>query len=307
MGGRYASSRHAALAALAAAAFAPTAAAWGGVFDVRDFGAVGDGATLDTAAVRSAFAAAAAANGGEVVFPAGYTFLTGPFNFTSNNAITVAGTVMFTNDPRVDWPVIPYFQWFGPTAPTQFQPCLMGWHVSNVTLSGGGVINGNGSAWWPCAKDPSVAPCFGVGRPPALFMAYDGAGLTLRDVTIRDAPMWNLRPAFMDYVHVANVTIRAPSSSDPVNPSHNTGACGWVAGWLHGWMRAGADARACRCCRSPAITHARIRPPSRLPLRPSPACADGVDPDCCRHVLVEDCDISVGDGACGAGDERGVG
>jgi polygalacturonase len=42
-----------------------------GIFDVRAFGALGDGKTLDTAAVNRAIDAAAAAGGGLVLFPAG--------------------------------------------------------------------------------------------------------------------------------------------------------------------------------------------------------------------------------------------
>ncbi len=41
------------------------------VFDVRRFGATGDGTTIDTLAINNAIAAAAAAGGGSVVFPAG--------------------------------------------------------------------------------------------------------------------------------------------------------------------------------------------------------------------------------------------
>jgi polygalacturonase len=42
-----------------------------GIFDVRKYGAMGDGKTLDTEAVNRAIEAAAAAGGGVVVFPAG--------------------------------------------------------------------------------------------------------------------------------------------------------------------------------------------------------------------------------------------
>ncbi len=42
-----------------------------GVFDVRRFGAVGDGSTIDTSAINKAIAAASAAGGGMVHFPAG--------------------------------------------------------------------------------------------------------------------------------------------------------------------------------------------------------------------------------------------
>jgi len=41
------------------------------LFDVRTFGATGDGKTVDTPAINKAIEAAAAAGGGTVVFPAG--------------------------------------------------------------------------------------------------------------------------------------------------------------------------------------------------------------------------------------------
>src|SRR6266496_917522 len=48
------------------------------VYDVRDFGATGDGKTLDTRAIAKAIHAAAAARGGRVVFSPG-VYLTGTF------------------------------------------------------------------------------------------------------------------------------------------------------------------------------------------------------------------------------------
>ena len=47
-----------------------TAASSQGLFDVRKYGATGDGKTLDTDAVNRAIEAASAAGGGVVVFPA---------------------------------------------------------------------------------------------------------------------------------------------------------------------------------------------------------------------------------------------
>ncbi|MFZ0933169.1 MAG: glycoside hydrolase family 28 protein [Bryobacteraceae bacterium] len=54
-----------------------------GIFDVRTFGALGDGKSLDTEAVNKAIGAAAAAGGGTVLFPAG-SYLCRSIHLTSN-------------------------------------------------------------------------------------------------------------------------------------------------------------------------------------------------------------------------------
>jgi Pectate lyase superfamily protein len=67
-----------------------------GVFNVRDFGAKGDGATEDTEAIRSALAYAASRSGGTVFFPAGDYIVgstTRPFSgLTLPGGVVVQGT-----------------------------------------------------------------------------------------------------------------------------------------------------------------------------------------------------------------------
>src|SRR5438094_9562566 len=67
-------------AALAATALSPV------VFDVKNFGAAGDGTTLDTAAINKAIDAAHAAGGGTVWLPAG-TYLCLSIHLQSNVAL----------------------------------------------------------------------------------------------------------------------------------------------------------------------------------------------------------------------------
>src|ERR1700751_5347020 len=55
----------------AAAQRSPNASALPGIFDIRTYGAVGDGKTVDSPAINKAIEAAAAAGGGTVLFPAG--------------------------------------------------------------------------------------------------------------------------------------------------------------------------------------------------------------------------------------------
>jgi len=52
-------------------------------FNVRDFGAIGDGTNLDSPAINKTIEAAAAAGGGTVLVPAG-TYLSGSIHLQSN-------------------------------------------------------------------------------------------------------------------------------------------------------------------------------------------------------------------------------
>ena len=79
-------------------------------YNVLKYGAKGDGKASDTNAVRGALAAAAKSNGGRVVFDAGYTFLTGCFNVTSNVILDVRGTIMASINVS-DYEVIQQLPW----------------------------------------------------------------------------------------------------------------------------------------------------------------------------------------------------
>ena len=72
-------------------------------YDVRAFGAVPDGKTKATEAVRKAIAAAVAVGGGTIEFAGGGTYLTGPIHLKSNITLQVdAGTVGFDPRPSFD-------------------------------------------------------------------------------------------------------------------------------------------------------------------------------------------------------------
>ena len=64
---------------------------------VKNFGAKGNGRTDDTNAIRKALAAAERSYGGRVIFGRRYTFLTGPFNVTSNVTLVIKGKILGSN------------------------------------------------------------------------------------------------------------------------------------------------------------------------------------------------------------------
>ena len=106
-------------ACIAAAAAAAAAAVVGGqppaaseVFDVVQHGAVGDGVTSDTAAVRGAAAALAQAGGGVLRFPVRSdgrpaSYLTGPVNISSNTRVEIqAGATILGSQNGSEYPLL---------------------------------------------------------------------------------------------------------------------------------------------------------------------------------------------------------
>jgi polygalacturonase len=221
--------------ALRAAVLAAAAAAGGCAraqsFNVLKYGAVGDGVADDTAAVRAATAALAAAGGGELLFPAGYTFFCGPINVSSHAVVRVEGTFLASNN-SADYELVAPLPWFGggQDAPLsgapEWSPVLRAVGtadapVVNVTFTGGGLIDGNGAAWWACFDNKLAGPpCNGYSRPQLLRPTYV-EGFSLYNLTLRDSPAWTIHLAWVTGAHLWNFTVTAPAdrgNTDGVDP-----------------------------------------------------------------------------------------
>ncbi len=204
------------------AAGAPPLAARGGTFNVLDYGAVGDGKTYDTAAIRATFAACGAAGGGTVLFPSGYTFLSGAFNMSGDTVVRVDGRIQGGLDAR-DYALMDPLPWYGPDAsanpadPRDWGAFMQSWYVNNVTITGAGTIDMGGTAdgWWSCASNTSAPPCNGHPRPHGIRLV-GATGVEISGVTIANSPMWTVHIAYCTGVWVHGVTILAPKTS------HNT-------------------------------------------------------------------------------------
>lgn len=117
-------------------------------FNVRGFGAVGDGKSLDSIAINKAIDAAAESGGGTVVIPAG-TYLSGSIHLKSNiNLLIDAGATILgaPQDLKAYDPAEPFEgQAYQDGGHTHFHNSLIwGENLVNVTISGRGAINGGG-------------------------------------------------------------------------------------------------------------------------------------------------------------------
>jgi polygalacturonase len=140
------------------------------IFDVREFGAKGDGKTLDTQSINKAIEAAAAAGGGTVYFGAG-SYLSYSIRLKSNIALTLApGSTIVAADPPAQKGAAgndlaesnkPWedYQDFGHN---HWHNSLMwGENLEGVVIEGQGLIWGKGlsrgEGAGPVAEEPGVA------------------------------------------------------------------------------------------------------------------------------------------------------
>lgn len=122
-------------------------------FLVTSYGAVGDGKTLNTAALQKALDVCAQAGGGTVNIPAG-RFLTGPLTLGSalNLHLQSGATLLMSDDPA-QFPVMA----------GRYQDCLTAHDAHDVALTGDGTIDGQGAYWW--AHDRKSGPHRSYRRP----------------------------------------------------------------------------------------------------------------------------------------------
>ncbi len=239
-----------------------------GAFDVRDYGAVADGKTKCTDAVRKAIAAARAHGGGTVLFGPG-TYLTGPIRLESHITLHIdAGARVKFSDDFDDYLPMVRSRWEG-TEVVSFSPLIYADHVEDVAIEGSGILDGQGERWWQfhralraeqkktgrwntdsrwqkefAARNPSLELPdddsrlkSGFLRPP-FVQILDSRRVSIRDVKLVSSPFWTINPVYCDNVTVRGVTIENPSDAP------NT---------------------------------------------------DGIDPESCRNVHISDCLIDTGD------------
>lgn len=120
-------------------------------FDLRRYGAVADGQTLNSQAFERAIAACAQAGGGTVRVPAGL-WLTGPIVLKSNVDLHLAAgaLVQFTPD-HSQYPLVAA-TWEGEAA-VRCQAPLSGTDLENVAVTGPGTLDGAGDTWRPVRKN----------------------------------------------------------------------------------------------------------------------------------------------------------
>jgi polygalacturonase len=190
------------------------------VFDVRQSGAVGDGKTFDTAAIQKALDACGAAGGGTVRFPPG-TYLSQPLTLHTKTIFQLEpGATLQASTNQNDFMKSPG-DWTKAQS-SKFIPFISGRDLTEVTFTGGGVIDGGGSVWWGEAeKARQIKSGYTLPRPNLISLERC-KNLRVENITLQNSPKFHLVPMDCEDVVISNVTILAPehaANTDAIDPS----------------------------------------------------------------------------------------
>jgi polygalacturonase len=193
------------------------------VFDVRKFGAKGDGKTLDTAAIQKALDECGKAGGGTVQFSAG-TYLSKPISLHSKTTLQLDDGAMLKATDDVQDFLRPGVNWEGweNVKKNVFIPFISGKNLTDVAIAGKGTIDGSGERWWaPAEAARQKTPGYTLPRPN-LIVLTGCKNVRLENITLQNSPKFHFVPTDCDGVVVSNVTVLAPArapNSDAIDPS----------------------------------------------------------------------------------------
>lgn len=117
---------------------------------ITDFGAIGDGVTLNTQAFEKAISTVSKKGGGTVIVPEGL-WLTGPITLLSNTNLFLEKNSMirFSADFSL-YPIVDAI--FEGLNTKRCQSPISAMNVENIAITGYGIIDGSGDAWRPVKK-----------------------------------------------------------------------------------------------------------------------------------------------------------
>lgn len=215
-------------------------------FNITNYGAVGDGKQLCTDAINKAIVACNSAGGGIVQVPAG-TFLTGAIHLRSNVNLHLDDNalLLFTPDRNEYLPVV-HTRFQGMEC-MNYSPFIYAYKQENIAITGKGTIDGQGQEWWSW-KGPWDGPfktgwkkgkpnqvnddnslewmvannfpldkrIFGQGHylRPCFIEPYGCKNVLIRDITIKNSPMWVIHPVLSKNITIHGIRVESPGPNN---------------------------------------------------------------------------------------------
>ena len=102
----------------------------------------------------------------------------------------------------------------------RYEPQLGSVGTRNVTIMGGGALDGNGAVWWAAHKAKQL-----VYTRPHLVEMNAVHDLCIIGVSLRNSPFWTLHPVYCRGVLIEGVKISAPTdapNTDCIDPDSSS-------------------------------------------------------------------------------------
>ncbi|KAJ1687631.1 hypothetical protein LUZ63_019021 [Rhynchospora breviuscula] len=186
------------------------------VFDVRSFGAIGNGSSDDTKAFRSAWKAACVVESAVLHVPSDGVFMVTSTIFSGpcqpGFVFQIDGVLMPPDGPDC-WPQTDSKkQW------------IVFYRADGMTLKGEGTIEGNGENWWniPCKphRGPNGSTLPGPCDSPALIRFFMSNNVTVKGLRIENSPQFHIKFDACNSVHISSMSISSPSFSPNTDGIH---------------------------------------------------------------------------------------
>jgi len=191
------------------------------VYNVNDYGAKGDGKTVDTNAIQKAIDECSNAGGGTVLLSSG-TYLSKPIVLRSQVTLHLDEGVKLkaTDDPQD-------FIKPGKTIETakgssDFSAFIGGKNLTDIAITGKGVIDGSGVRWWIPAEEARAKQSGYTSPRPRLVLLENCKNVKIIGVSLVNSPSFHLVPKRCENLLIEGVTIRSPSiapNTDAIDPS----------------------------------------------------------------------------------------
>ncbi|MEL6558680.1 MAG: glycoside hydrolase family 28 protein [Bacteroidota bacterium] len=244
-------------------------------FNILDFGAVGDSATNSLPAVIKAIEACNKAGGGKVLVPAGQYFLDGPIHFQNdvNLHLEQGARIFFSSVPERYLPAVKV-RWEG-TVCYNYSPLIYAFQKMNIAITGDGEIDGAAQEWsakWRKVQKPDQKQLRQMGNDTIPvnqrvfangFLDLNGDGM---DDGFGDGKDHYLRPTLIEFYQSENILIEGLTIRN--GPF-------WT---IHPVFSKNVTIRNCKVYGDVLND-------------------DGIDPDSCEDVLIEECMIKTHDDA----------
>ena len=173
------------------------------IHNVKDYGAVGDGSTMDTRSINSAIQTAAESGGGIVFFPAG-EYLSESIHLLSNITLYLdQGAVLVAAPPdspgydSAEQAVNDLYQDYGHSH--FHNSFIWGEHLHDIAITGQGMIWGKGLVRGYMEENPDY--------PNKSIALYDCRSVLIRDVTIKHGGWFGILATGVNNLTIANLKI----------------------------------------------------------------------------------------------------